>query len=276
MTTTRIHHIAYTPEQNEAVLHYWGCTFHCRGCSCKKGITDWNLRENYDLLQDKVASKPVTPPERFLEFDELMTILSGFKLKRVLHQGQEAQLDPMYPQITKAIHERFGVPNVLFTNAYRMPPLEDTDQVEIGIKAVTESLNLEYTGKSNQTVLENFRKIHDMGKKVIVESIFIPGYIDLEETERIAEFIASVDKNIFYVILAYFRAGDNPWRRPTRDEIDKAVAVARKHLSRVYGVYGDEPLVFHVKNVFPGNNVQKPQLKELVETKLEQLAGVSI
>jgi pyruvate-formate lyase-activating enzyme len=277
MTKTHIHHIAYTPEQNEVVLHYWGCTFNCRGCSTKKGITDWNLRENEALLQDRVpAPKFVKPPERFLEFDELMTILGGLpRITRVLHQGQEAQIDPMYPQITKAIHERFQVPNVLFTNGYRMPPLEDTDQVEIGIKAITESLHLDYTGKSNKQVMDNVRAIHAMGKKIIVESIFIPGYVDVEETEKIAEFIASVDKNIFYVILAYFTAGDNPWRRPTKAEIDAAVVAAHKHLPRVYGVYGTEPSVFHVKNVFPGNKVNKP-LKETIDISTGQLAGVAV
>jgi pyruvate-formate lyase-activating enzyme len=272
MTMTRIHHIAYTPEQKEAVLHYWGCTFNCRGCSTKKGITDWNLKENEALLQDRVsAPKFVKAPERFLEFDELMSMLGQLQLKRVLHQGQEAQLDPMYPQITKAIHERFNVPNVLYTNGYRMPPLEDTDQVEIGIKAITESLHLDYTGKSNKTVMENLKAIHAMGKKIIVESILIPGYIDVEETERIAEFVASVDKNIFYVILAYFTAGDNPWRRPTKDEIDSAVAAARKHLPRVYGVYGNEPSVFHVKNLFPGFHKVKCQPDE---QRAEQLVNV--
>jgi pyruvate-formate lyase-activating enzyme len=273
--TTRIHHIAYTPEQKEAVLHYWGCTFNCRGCSTKKGITDWNLRENEALLQDRVpAPKFVKAPERFLEFDELMSILAGLgPLKRVLHQGQEAQLDPMYPQITKAIHERFNTPNVLFTNGYRMPPLEDTDQVEIGIKAITESLHQDYTGKSNKTVMENVRAIHAMGKKIIIESIFIPGYVDVEETERIAEFVASVDKNIFYVILAYFTAGDNPWRRPTKDEIDAAVAAARKHLLRVYGVYGNEPSVFHVRNVFPGWAKTTKVLPVEMATVADSLAG---
>ncbi|MEA2121500.1 MAG: hypothetical protein EGMGGAKC_00821 [Dehalococcoides mccartyi] len=64
--------------------------------------------------------------------------------------------------------------------------------------------------------------------------MFIPGYIDLEETEKIARFIASVDENIPYRMDAYFESGDNPWRPPTPEEMQMALEVARKHLKNVY------------------------------------------
>lgn len=240
---TNVFLITYCPELKEAVVHYWGCNFYCKGCSCKKSIGDWGIRDVYVLI-DKEPTGIAKPPQRFLKFDEVMDALDKLELKRVLHQGQEAQLDPAYPRITKAIHKRFGAQNVLFTNLHEMPPLEDTDLVEFGIKAFTNKIHRDFTGMSNKKALKNFKKVYESGVKVVVESIFIPGYIDVEETERIAEFIASVDKDIFYVILAYFKAGDNPWRRPTHDEIDKAVSVAKKHLGGVHGVYGDEEMLY--------------------------------
>jgi pyruvate-formate lyase-activating enzyme len=241
--TTNVFHITYCPEFEEAVVHYWGCNFYCKGCSCKKSIGDWNLSDVYVKI-DQEPTGIAQSPKRFLEYDEVIEKLSSLKLKRVLHQGQEAQLDPFYSKITKAIHEKIGAKNVLFTNLHEMPPLEDTDVVEFGMKAYSSKIHRDYTGMSNRKALKNFKKVYESGVDVCVESIFIPGYIDVEETERMAKFIASVDKDIFYVILAYFKAGDNPWRRPTHDEIDRAVAAAKKHLNKVHGVHGDEEMLY--------------------------------
>ena len=131
-----------------------------------------------------------------------------------------------------------------------MPPLEHTDKVEVGIKAVTDSLNRDYTGKSNDRVKENFLKLCQSDVDLVVESVLIPDYIDAEEIGRIAEFVASVDKDIFFVLLPYFKAGNNPWRRPTKSEIDEAGDLARKHLKNVYCVYGDEELKYEVVRIY--------------------------
>ena len=246
---TNVFHLTYCPELKEAVVHYWGCNYYCKGCSCKKSIGDWNIKDVYVLI-DKEPTGIAEAPKRFFQLDEVVGALDKLELKRVLHQGQEAQLDPAYPLITKAIHEKSGAKNILFTNLHEMPPLEDTDMVEFGMKAYTNKIHRDFTGMSNRKALKNFKKVYESGVEIVAESIFIPGYIDIEETERMAKFIASVDKDIFYVILAYFKAGDNPWRRPTHDEIDKAVSVAKKHLNRVYGVYGDEEILYPMVRIF--------------------------
>jgi len=247
---TRVFHIGYCPELKEATLHYWDCNFRCRGCSCQKVIWDWMLDE-YLEARDAEPEGIAAPPERFLDFDEIIDILDTLELKRVLHMGQEAMLDPQYPFLTEEIHRRYGCKNVLLTNGFEMPDLTHIDKVEFGIKAITDSLHRHYTGESNKTVLENFVKIHDSGVQMIVESVFIPGYFDIEETERIVRFIASVDKNIVYVLLPYFKCGDNPWRRPTPKEMEAAAAMAREHLSNVYFFRGNEELQYRVVSIFP-------------------------
>jgi pyruvate-formate lyase-activating enzyme len=121
--------------------------------------------------------------------------------------------------------------------------------VEVGIKAVTDHLHRDYTGKSNKRVLKNFISLYQSGMKLVTESVLIPDYIGPDEIERIAKFIASVDKDIFFVLLPYFKAGDNPWRRPTRDEMDGAAGLAKKHLNNVHAVYGDEELKYEVVRI---------------------------
>jgi pyruvate formate lyase activating enzyme len=246
---TNIYHITYTPELKEASLYFWGCNFECKGCLCQKIPDDPSLKENIvaHLEDPKGIAKA---PERFLEFEEVMQILGRLEVKKVMMMGQEAILDPQYSKLTKAFHDKFGSYNMVCTNLYDMPPLEDTDKVEVGIKAVTDSLNLDYTGKSNERVKENFLKLYQSGVSLVVESVLIPDYIDAKEIEHIAEFIASVDKNIFFVILSYFKAGNNPWRRPTKSETDEAGNLAKKHLKNVYCVYGDEELKYEVVRIF--------------------------
>jgi len=191
------------------------------------------------------------PPEQFLDFEEVLQALDKLNIESILLEGQEASIDPQYPQLTEALHRRYGSYNVLLSNCYELPCLKDTDKVAFGIKAVTDSLHKDYTGVSNERILRNFINLYHDGMKIIVESLVIPGYIDIEETERIAKFVASVDKEIPYVLLPYFKAGDNPWRRPTPEEMDGAASVCKRHLTNVYYFRGDEELQFEVVSIFP-------------------------
>ena len=104
---------------------------------------------------------------------------------------------------------------------------------------------------SNVPILKNFAKIHATGAKLIVESVLIPGYIEADEIERVAKFVASFDKDIPFIILPYFKSGDNPWRRPFIKEMKKAERLVKKHLKTVFYFRGDEELDFEVESLVP-------------------------
>jgi pyruvate-formate lyase-activating enzyme len=206
------------------------------------------LKENWHLFSEepKAIAKP---PERFLDFEEVMQALEGLEFDSVNLEGQEASLDPQYAQLTEALHKRFGSQNTLCTNAYTIPPLKDTDNIQVSLKAINDGLHYHYTGKSNKRVLKNFVNLYQSGMKLTVSSVLIPGYIDADETERIAQFIGSVDKDIPYHILAYFKSGKNPWRRPKPDEMDEAEVMARRHLNKVRGWRGDEEIMYEMVRI---------------------------
>ena len=247
---TNIYHIAAAPTEKQAFLHFWGCNFNCLGCCCKRWIYDFMLKESKTVLYHEEPKEIAKPPERFLGFEKAMQILEKLEVKWVLLEGQEASLDPQYPQLTEALHKRLGSYNVLLTNAYEMPPLKDTDMVGVSFKAFTNSLHRHYTGKSNKRVLENFVRLYQSGVKLSAETVLIPEYIDAGEVERIAKFIASVDKDIRYQIDSYFPVADCPWRRPTAEEMDEAVSLARRHLTNVHWFKGDEDLLFEEVKIF--------------------------
>lgn len=247
---TKVYNIAFAESTKQAYLHFWGCNIRCKGCVCQKVVYDFMLDRNMHLHLAEPRGI-AAEPRRFMDFDDVVDTLVRLDAKWVLFEGQEASLDPQMPQIAQALHRRLGTTNVLLTNAFVMPDLRHIDKVSVGLKAYSEELHREYTGESNRTILENFRKIRESGVPMMAETVLIPGYIDYEEIEKIAKFIGTVDPKMRYQIDAYFKAGDNPWRRPTGDEVDRAVEAASKHLSNVYAYKGSEPREFGVKSVFP-------------------------
>ncbi|APV43684.1 Pyruvate-formate lyase-activating enzyme [Dehalogenimonas formicexedens] len=247
---TRIYHIAYTPELKEICLFFWGCNIECRGCYCKRRIYSPMLPDFLGKhIEEPAGLAPA--PEKFLTMDELVSILDKYDFTSVVLEGQEAGLDPEFANITRMLHERYHTRNLLLSNGLQLPDLTDVDRVEIGIKAVSDHLNIFYAGVSNKTVLENLEKLVAAGKDTFVESVFIPGLIDINEIERIARYIAGVKKDMLFVILPYFKSGDNPWRRPTVEEMERVGETAKKHLDKVFFFRGNEELKFKVFSAFP-------------------------
>lgn len=245
---TNIYHIVYTPETKEASLFFWGCNIDCRGCYCRRRIYSAMLK---DFRIDVGENDLSRPPERFLDFEEVLQILDKVELKKVLLEGQEASIDPAYGYITETLHRRFGCTNTLLTNGYKLPDLTHTDMIEFGIKAIGDKVHRDYTGYSNKPILKNIVDTYNAGKKIFAEIVLVPGYIDQDETNSAAKFLGDIDPNIPMVILPYFQSGCNPWRRPTVAEMDSAAEGARRYLKHVYRFTGDEQLIYEVFCLFP-------------------------
>ena len=177
-------------------------------------------------------------------------MLCQLRPSQVIFMGAEASLDRQLPQLARMLHQEFRCHNILLTNGVMLPSLADVDEVVFSIKAVTDSLHRDYTGKSNRGALENFVTIYRSGIRLRAESILIPGYIDRAEIENIAQFIASVDRAIPYRIDAYIPVGDNPWRRPTLQEMEEAAEAAGRYLEHVSYLSGDESLKYEVIRIF--------------------------
>jgi pyruvate formate lyase activating enzyme len=81
--------------------------------------------------------------------------------------------------------------------------------VKFDLKAYHESLHIALSGVSNQRTLENFTlagmRFADRPEPppVIASTLLIPGYIESEEVKKIAQFIASINPDIPYTLLAY-------------------------------------------------------------------------
>lgn len=82
--------------------------------------------------------------------------------------------------------------------------------MKFDLKAWDEDLHMALTGVSNQRTLENFSRTGDRVKDrpvpplLIANTLIIPGYIDESEIKNIAKFIASINSDIPYSLLAFF------------------------------------------------------------------------
>lgn len=111
--------------------------------------------------------------------------------------------------------------------------LESGGCIKFDLKAWDENLHQALTGVTNQRTLENFSKIGKRTKVrsvpplLIASTLLVPGYIDETEIRGIARFIASLDPDIPYSLLAFhpcFYMSDMPLTGKVLAEKCKGVA----------------------------------------------------
>lgn len=232
-----VYHITYTPSLSEVCLYFdGGCNFSCHGCITDYQPWDCHLSEN--LRQAK---------NRTLNINKVIFYLRPLTCKRIFFLGKEPTQDVDFLPLAKILKELFFAYNILLTNGYKFVEDKVIDEVCVSIKAISKEIFKDFTGQDNpERALKNFKKYANIPNlKVRAESVFIPGYIDKVEIERIAQFIASVNPEIPYRIDGYIPAdaylgGKDRFRRPTEEEMKEAKTIAEKYLRNVsilhYGV----------------------------------------
>jgi len=87
--------------------------------------------------------------------------------------------------------------------------LETLGTVKFDLKAWDRALHIALTGADNRPTLENFAQAAELGRSrpdpplVVASTLLVPGYVDAQEVWAIARFIAALDPNIPYVLLAF-------------------------------------------------------------------------
>ena len=226
-----IFHITYEPTYRTLDLHFWKCNLNCRGCYKNYEIYDLGLIDN---AVEKMATKSLAQePERFLSYDEVIRLTEELEIKYAIFMGTEAAIDPELPRLARALHNRHDSYNILLTNGLKLTDMTDIDEIIFSLKAFSDDIHREYTGKSNKKILVNFKKIYDTGKKLQAETVLIPKYIDSKEVEELAGFVGGIDKDLTFRVIGYFPVPGCPWRAATGEDVEKAAELARKHLNNV-------------------------------------------
>jgi pyruvate formate lyase activating enzyme len=215
------------------------CNFNCKGC--------------FTIAKNKVG--------RILSVDELITLfIKSCKyfynkvIDDVVITGGEPTLYPEYLYLLCLKLKELGIKITLSTNGYlinenlieKIKSLIDFFIVDL--KAYNEEIHRFYTGKDNFNVLKAIRLLHEHRVNFRVETLLIPGIIDVNEIENIAKFLSSIDRKIYYKINEYAPeyTNDKFSRRPTKEEMLKAFNIAKKYLDNI--IIGKSCRVENIKN----------------------------
>lgn len=208
-----IYKITYSKRYKRANLYNYGCNYKCIGCSYKL--------------------KPQEYHTKSLSLNRIKEVLSNLDIVRVHFLGGEPSVNVDLPILLEFTHNELGCYTMLGHTCGSNLPLKNLDGARVSIKAYSNDIHKNFTGKSNINILHNFRKAYNAGMDMEASSIFIPGLVENEEIKKIVEFVANVDSRIPYHIIGYVPVPGAPWRKPTNEEIMEAVDVAKEYLSKV-------------------------------------------
>ena len=205
--------ITYSAKCRRATLHNWGCNFRCQGCTYK-------LQQN-------------PRPERYLAIDAIHDCLRTLDLEAVHFMGGEPTTNPQLPGMLAFCKRELGVTTRLgHTNGTGLI-LENLDGVNVSFKMFDDSMHREYTGQSVIPAFANFRRCYEAGLDMTASTVFNPELGGPEQVEKIAAFVSGANRGIPFHILGYIPVPGAPWRRPTDEEMEQAVGLARRYLNAV-------------------------------------------
>ncbi|MGD9126200.1 MAG: radical SAM protein [Planctomycetia bacterium] len=205
--------VTYSEKCRRATLHHWGCNFRCKGCTYKL--------------------KSYTRPEQFLPIEEIHDCLRNLDIDAVHFMGGEPTTNSQLPEMLAFCKHELGLTTRLgHTNGSGLV-LDNLDGSNVSFKVFDDDLHREYTGRSIAQSLDNFRRSYEAGIDLKTSTVFVPDFGGIEQVEKVAAFVAGVDRTIPFHISGYIPVPGAPWRRPTDEEMEQAVAEAESHLDTV-------------------------------------------
>jgi pyruvate formate lyase activating enzyme len=113
-------------------------------------------------------------------------------------------------RILRICWETNGTMNRVFLNEMIEISLQTGGTIKFDLKAWDDVLHKVLTGVTNERTIENFACAATKSKKrpspplIAASTLLVPGYIDEKEIRGIAKFIASIDPDIPYSLLAFY------------------------------------------------------------------------
>lgn len=218
-----------------------GCSLRCRWC-CNPESQEFDIQEMKTGNISKTVGKDTTVGEIIEEVlkDRIYYRRSGGGLTL---SGGECLLQANFSQALLAAAKENGINtaietagNVHFEDAEKILPYLDIMLMDI--KHINSDKHKEFTGSSNERILENAVKFSKTVKKLIVRVPVVPGFNDTdEEIMQIADFASKLENVDELHLLPYHRLGadkyDRLGRKYTLSEILPPSDEKMEHLKEV-------------------------------------------
>jgi len=213
--------ITYNSKHDFATVHNYGCTFRCPICSYK--------------IMSGAGGTPglIYPrPERYLTDDEVKDALRSVSPSSVRFMGGEPTVAKALPEMLRFVKNELKAGTMLgHTNGSDLS-LKYLDAANVGLKAWDRNVHKFITGIDKERIYDNFEKAAENGMKLAANLIYVPGLVDLDQVEAVAEYLSSFNDIPFH-IMGYIPVPGQPYRRPTSEEMEEARRIAEKYVKDV-------------------------------------------
>ncbi len=188
--------------KNLAVFFH-ACSFNCLFCQ------NWHFRNETLKLRTDSVNKLVS------DVDEKTSCICYFggdptpQLPFALKASRLA-LDRKKNKILRICWETNGSMNKSLLDKMIKLSLDSGGCIKFDLKAWDENLHSALTGVTNKRTLENFSRtgekisLRTIPPLLIANTLLVPGYIDEAEIRHIAQFIALINPDIPYSMLAFY------------------------------------------------------------------------
>ncbi len=179
------------------------CTFDCLFCQ------NWHFRNK------RTHERPITAEELAAAVDPRTTCICYFggdptpQLPFFLRASRLA-LEQAAGRTLRICWETNGSMSPALAEEMMELSLVSGGTVKFDLKAWSEEVHLGLCGVSNKRTLENFRRLarfiaqRPEPPPLVASTLLVPGYVDAYEVRHIAQFIAELDPNIPYALLAFY------------------------------------------------------------------------
>ena len=217
----------------------YGCTFNCLFCQndSHKNFSKRNFND-VEVLSNQIAeNENITcmcyfggTPEAQLPF----TInLANKILEKIENSSNKRKF--------RVCWEWNGGGNVKLIEECMEIAIKTGGNIKFDLKSFNEKLNFAMCGNSNKTTLNNFKYLAEKFfgiRKGVPEmsacTLMVPGYVNHEEVELIANFISSINKEIPYSLLVFHGAYQMKDLHITpKSETINCFKVAKRYLDNV-------------------------------------------
>ena len=187
--------------KNLAVF-FQACSFNCLYC------------QNWHFKRDSTTSSYSTVKDLLKDVDPQTSCICYFggdpspQLPFSIKASRSAR-DKKQDDILRICWETNGSMNPKLLDRMMELAVSSGGCVKFDLKARDKHLHQALTGVENQRTLENFARAAKQLRRrsdppiLVANTLMVPGYIDIEEVAAIAGFIASLDPDIPYSLLAF-------------------------------------------------------------------------
>lgn len=190
-------------------VFYGTCNFNCLFCQ------NWHFRSNLKNLSPTISAKDLA--SKAGEGVRCVCYFGGDPGPQIIHaiKASELAVKNAKGRTLRICMETNGNSNPALLERFAKIAFKSDGIIKFDLKTFDENLNLALCGISNKTTQKNFKALVKYHKErfksggesetpfLHVSTLLVPGYVEVEQVKKIADFVANLDQSIPYSLLAF-------------------------------------------------------------------------